>query len=261
MLQPRKRFGQHFLEDKNIIYNIISAIHPKPDDYLVEIGPGRGALTFPLIDAYPELKLDLIEIDRDLVNILKNKIRSRHINVYQTDVLNFDFSTLKSSQLRIIGNLPYNISTPLLFYLIKYKNMIKDMYFMLQKEVVDRMAAMPHTKDYGRLSIMIQYDFEVVPLFDVPPGAFYPPPKVDSAIVKLVPRNFPESEKVIDYQLFQNIVREAFQHRRKTLRNALKAYLAPEAMVKYQIDPTLRPEVLSVNDYVKLANQMSYKEC
>lgn len=261
MPQPRKRFGQHFLEDKNIIHKIIAAINPKPEDHLVEIGPGQGALTFPLIDAYPELKLDLIELDRDLVSFLKHKIKSHLIHIHECDVLKFDFSELELSPLRVIGNLPYNISTPLLFHLIKYKNMIKDMYFMLQKEVVDRMAAMPHTKDYGRLSIMIQYDFEVVPLFYVPPSAFSPPPKVDSAIVKLVPRKRVSSEKVIDYHLFQQIVREAFQHRRKTLRNALKAYLTPEAMIKYHIDPTLRPEVLSVNDYVKLANQMSDKEC
>ncbi len=260
MPQPRKRFGQHFLQDKNIIYKIISAINPKPEDHLVEIGPGQGALTFPLIHAYPELKLDLIELDRDLVSFLQNKIKSELIHIHECDVLKFDFGELKLSRLRIIGNLPYNISTPLLFHLVKYKNMIKDMYFMLQKEVVDRMAASPHTKDYGRLSIMIQYDFEVVPLFNVPPGAFYPPPKVDSAIVKLVPKILPEAEKVHDYGLFQHIVREAFQHRRKTLRNALKAYLTAEAMVQYNIDPTLRPEALSVSDYVKLANQMSNKE-
>ena len=266
MLKARKRFGQHFLQDKNIIRNIILSINPKPEDHLIEIGPGQGALTFPLIEAYPELKQNLIEIDRDLVAFLKNQFsknqpKFNHINIYESDVLNFDFSELNLSPLRIIGNLPYNISTPLLFHLIKYKDIIKDMYFMLQKEVVDRMAAAPHTKDYGRLSIMIQYDFDVIPLFDVPPSAFYPPPKVESAIVKLVPKIRAESEKVLDHHLFQHIVREAFQHRRKTLKNALKAYLTEEAMIKYHIDPTLRPEALSVGDYVKLANQMSNKEC
>lgn len=275
MPQPRKRFGQHFLQDKNIIYHIISAINPKPEDCLVEIGPGQGALTFPLIESCPELKLNLIEIDKDLVSFLKNqfskyklKFNSQsqsqsqsqldHLNIFETDVLKFDFAELKSKQLRIIGNLPYNISTPLLFHLVGYKDIIKDMYFMLQKEVVDRMSAVPRTKDYGRLSIMIQYDFDVIPLFDVPPSAFYPPPKVNSTVVKLTPKIRSDSEKVVDKNLFQQIVREAFQHRRKTLRNALKKHLTEEAMMKYHIDPTLRPEVLSVEDYVKLSNQMSH---
>jgi 16S rRNA (adenine1518-N6/adenine1519-N6)-dimethyltransferase len=261
MLKPRKRFGQHLLADKNIIHQIIASINPKSGDHLIEIGPGQGALTFPLIEAYPELKLNLIEIDRDLVNFLKNQIQSNHIHIYEKDVLSFDFSEIKLSPLRIIGNLPYNISTPLLFHLIKYRNIIKDMYFMLQKEVVDRIAAMPHTKDYGRLSVMIQYDFEVTPLFDVPPTAFYPTPKVESAVIKLAPKLHIESDAEVNYSLFQQIVHEAFQYRRKTLKNALKAYFTEEAMIKYGINPILRPEALSVADYVKLATQMSNKEC
>ena len=256
MLKPRKRFGQHFLNDRNIIRNIISEINPRPEDHLVEIGPGQGALTFDLVNNYPESLLSVIEIDRDLVKFLKNKFNN--LNIYQADVLKFDFAQLHQSDLRIIGNLPYNISTPLLFHLLKYKHKIKDMHFMLQKEVVERLSASPNSKAYGRLSIMIQYDFEVIPLFSVPREAFTPPPKVESAIVRLIPKD-PEI-KIKDRLLFQTIVREAFQHRRKTLKNALKKYLNQENMINFDINPTLRPEALSVNDYVKLCNQMTNTE-
>jgi 16S rRNA (adenine1518-N6/adenine1519-N6)-dimethyltransferase len=250
MLIARKRFGQHFLNDPEIIYNIIDAIDPQPEDNIVEIGPGRGALTFPLLKVHPQLML--IEIDRDLVQFLKNKLKD-NLNIYQADVLDFDFSKLKSP-LRIMGNLPYNISTPLLFHLLSFKPLIKDMFFMLQKEVVDRMSASPHTKDYGRLSIMIQYDYDVIPLFNVPSSAFIPPPKVESSVVKLIPKVFPE--KILERALFENIVREAFQHRRKTLKNALKSYITEEIMLKYNIDLMRRPEELSVTEYVTLANQI-----
>jgi 16S rRNA (adenine1518-N6/adenine1519-N6)-dimethyltransferase len=253
MLKPRKRFGQHFLKDQYIIDNIITAIDPTSEDHLVEIGPGQGALTFPLMALYPELTLTLIEIDRDLVQFLSAKIH-KNIQIYQSDVLKFDFSQLKKTPIRIMGNLPYNISTPLLFHLLTYKNLIKDMHFMLQQEVVDRLSASPHTKAYGRLSIMIQYDFDVIPLFSVPPDAFSPPPKVNSAIVRLIPKM--PVEKIKNKALFEQIVREAFQHRRKTLKNALKNHLTEENMIKYNIDPTLRPEALSVDDYVKLCNRM-----
>jgi 16S rRNA (adenine1518-N6/adenine1519-N6)-dimethyltransferase len=257
MLKPRKRFGQHFLNDSSIIHQIIAEIDPAPEDHLIEIGPGQGALTLSLFKLYPDIHLTAIEIDRDLSAWLKQKIT--HLHLYQADVLKFDFSQFPQSELRIIGNLPYNISTPLLFHLMDYKDKIKDMHFMLQKEVVERLSASPDSKAYGRLSIMIQYDFTVIPLFSVPPEAFTPPPQVQSAMVKLIPKT-PEI-KIKDPSLFEVIVREAFQHRRKTLKNALKKYIGKENMILFNINPDARPEVLSVNDYVKLCNQITDREC
>jgi len=245
MHKPRKRFGQNFLKDDAIIEKLLNYIAPKPTDHIVEIGPGLGALTFPLLEKHPTLMA--IEIDRDLVKLLKNKTA---LNLFEADALNFDFSNLPAP-LKIIGNLPYNISTPLLFHLLNYKDHIQNMIFMLQKEVVDRLTAIPGNKNYGRLSVMIQYDFTVNFLFDVPPQAFSPSPAVDSAVVQLIPK---VSAPLTNRDLFAGLVKEAFQYRRKTLRNALKNHFSvPEGL----IDLSRRAETLSVEEYVKLANDLS----
>jgi 16S rRNA (adenine1518-N6/adenine1519-N6)-dimethyltransferase len=247
---PRKRFGQHFLVNPQIIQKIIAAIHPLPHEHIVEIGPGKGALTFPLLETHPTLMA--IEIDKDLVKYLSAQHPS--LSIVQTDVLSFDFSTLPQP-LRIIGNLPYNISTPLMFYLIKYKAMLQDMIFMLQKEVVDRMCAEKNTKSYGRLSVMLQIEFDVIKMFNVPPHAFQPPPKVDSAIVQLIPKNSSWENPQIKIQ-FETIVRECFSHRRKTLKNIfnmLKYDVSQMADFCENIDFSSRPENLSGEDYKKLA--------
>jgi 16S rRNA (adenine1518-N6/adenine1519-N6)-dimethyltransferase len=246
MHKARKRFGQHFLKDEEVIEKLVAAIAPLSSEHILEIGPGLGALTFPLLKAHPELMA--IEIDRDIVKLLNSKVAA--LKLFQADALNFDFSTLPSP-LKIVGNLPYNISTPLLFHLLKYKSSIKQMYFMLQKEVVNRLAARPNTKDYGRLSVMIQLDFIVRPLFDVPPQAFSPPPEVDSAVVELIPKPSPP---LVDKHLFADIVKEAFQYRRKTLRNALKKHFPIPGDF---VDLTRRAETLSVEEYVKLANDLA----
>jgi len=217
----RKRFGQHFLQDKHIIQRIVDAIMPISDQHLVEIGPGHGALTFPILKKTG--KLEVVEIDRDLIPLLKNRAEGKgELIIYQADVLQFDFNQLLNDKpLRLFGNLPYNISTPLIFHLINFASHIHDMHFMLQKEVVDRMVAHVGNHAYGRLSIMVQYHCRVHSLFNIGPHAFSPPPRVDSSIVKLVPhREFPYI--AIDYSHFANIVKMAFTHRRKTLRNCLK---------------------------------------
>lgn len=251
---PRKRFGQHFLHDKQVIQHIVDVIQPDANQHLVEIGPGYGALTLPILKKSGYI--DAVELDWDLVPLLKNRCENKGtLNIHRADALSFDFSTLytRSKQLRLIGNLPYNISTPLIFHLLTFSNCIQDMHFMLQKEVVDRMAATPGNHVYGRLSIMVQYHCEVIPLFDVPPDAFDPPPKVFSSIVKLVPyHNLPFVAK--NYVHFSNLVREAFCHRRKTLRNSLKTYVDDASWQKTAIDPQRRPEELTVEEYVFLSN-------
>lgn len=250
----RKRFGQHFLHDKMVIQQIIDAIQPAPEDHLVEIGPGQGALTVPLLKIIGQL--DVIELDRDLIPALKVRCLGKGaLIVHQGDAMTFDFSTLvhTSEPLRIIGNLPYNISTPLLFHLLSYSSYIKDMHFMLQKEVVDRIAAKPSTSAYGRLSIMVQYHCSTTALFDVEPGAFYPPPQVDSSVIRIIPyHQLPFQAK--DYQHFAELVKLAFSHRRKTLRNSLKNLVSDEQWQKIKIDSHLRPEELSVEQYVLLSN-------
>lgn len=250
----RKRFGQHFLHDKHIIQRIVDAIAPKPGQRIIEIGPGQGALTVPVLKLIQAM--DAIELDRDLIPALKLRCAEKgNLTIHQADVLEFDFSlfTQQKQNLRIIGNLPYNISTPLIFHLLHYADHIDDMFFMLQKEVVDRMAAKPGNSEYGRLSIMVQYHCEVTALFDVPPGAFYPPPQVVSSVVRLVPHR--EIEHFAhDYLQFEKIVREAFSHRRKTVRNSLKEIVSDPDWQKIGIDAQLRPEQLSVLDYVKISN-------
>jgi 16S rRNA (adenine1518-N6/adenine1519-N6)-dimethyltransferase len=250
----RKRFGQHFLHDKQIIQRLVDVINPCPGQHIVEIGPGQGALTVPVLKQVGQL--DVVEIDWDLIPALKTRCLGKGLLItHQADALEFDFRTLQqeNEQLRIIGNLPYNISTPLIFHLLTFADYISDMHFMLQKEVVDRMAAQAGSDDYGRLSIMVQYHCAVTSLFYVPPSAFYPPPQVDSSIVRLVPhQKLPFAAK--NYEHFANMVRMAFSHRRKTLRNCLKTMMGDEDWSKIDIDPKLRPEQLSVGDYVRLSN-------
>lgn len=252
----RKRFGQHFLNDKQIIQRIVDAIMPSPDQHLVEIGPGQGALTLPVLKRSG--KLDVIELDRDLIFPLKTRCAEKgNLIIHQADALQFDFSQLITDEqpLRLIGNLPYNISTPLIFHLLTYSANIRDMHFMLQKEVVDRMAARPGTHAYGRLSIMVQYHCRVTSLFNVGPAAFDPPPQVDSSIVKLVPhREFPY--QALDYLHFAHLVKMAFAHRRKTLRNCLRDIVTDDDWENVHLDSKLRPEQLSLGEYVKLSNSL-----
>jgi len=253
--QARKRFGQNFLHDPNVIRNIVKSIRPKVGDNMVEIGPGMGAITEELLDA-TEGYLNVVELDRDLIPGLKVKFFNMPgFQIHEADALKFDFSSLKVDDrpLRIVGNLPYNISTPLIFHLLSYHGLVKDMHFMLQKEVVQRLAAGPGDNNYGRLSIMAQYFCQVQHLFDVGPGAFKPAPKVDSAIVRMAPyAEVPHPTK--DFRTLENVVRESFAMRRKTLRNNLKKRLTAEQIESLGIDPGIRPEKLSVADYVRIAD-------
>jgi 16S rRNA (adenine1518-N6/adenine1519-N6)-dimethyltransferase len=244
---PRKRFGQHFLQSPGIVAKIVAAIDPRPDDAMVEIGPGLAALTAPLLERVRHLHV--IEIDRDIAARLRDGYPPERLTVHEGDVLKFDFAKLPP-ELRVVGNLPYNISTPILFHLLDYRERVRDMHFMLQREVVDRMAAAPSTPDYGRLSVMLQARFAITKLIDVPPGAFRPPPKVDSAVVRLVPLA-PALD--CDAATFGRVVTAAFTKRRKTLRNALAGVVQEESLAALGIDPQLRPENLAVQDYVRLA--------
>jgi 16S rRNA (adenine1518-N6/adenine1519-N6)-dimethyltransferase len=247
---PRKRFGQHFLADRHYVARIVAAIDPRRDDIVVEIGPGLGALTEPLLDRLD--RLHVVEIDRDLAARLVETHPSERLAVHLADALEFDFAALPAG-LRVVGNLPYNISTPLLFRLAEFAGRIRDLTFMLQKEVVDRMVAAPGTPDYGRLSVMLQYRFDMARLFDVPPGAFRPPPKVDSAVVRMVPR--PAGVLAArDPVRLAAVVTAAFGQRRKTLRNAVAGLLEPGDIERAGIDPGVRGETLSVDDFVRLAN-------
>jgi len=248
--RAKKHLGQHFLVDAHYINRIVAAIRPEPGKTMVEIGPGPGALTRPLLDALK--KLHVVEFDRDMVERLADEFPGGELVIHQADALTFDFAQLGTG-LRVVGNLPYNISSPLLFHLAEFATAICDMTFMLQKEVVDRMAAAPDTADYGRLSVMLQARFAVTRLFVVPPGAFQPPPKVDSAIVRLVPLPV---EKVVyrDHKVFADVVSRAFGQRRKTLRNTLKGVVSEADFYVLGIDPTRRGETLSVAEFAALAN-------
>ena len=251
---PRKRFGQNFLHDHTIIYNIISSIQAKPDQHWVEIGPGQGALTEPLLKE--GVRLEVVELDRDLVTLLKEKFKHYpDLQIHSADALRFDFSALADGdkKLRVIGNLPYNISTPLMFHLLDNAYCIGDMHFMLQKEVVDRICAVPGSKKYGRLSVMMQYYCATELLFDVPPESFDPAPQVMSAIVRLVPHRQPPVA-VNDMAKLNRVVTQAFSQRRKTLRNSLKKLIAEEDIVALGIDPTLRAENISLADFARLSN-------
>ena len=251
--QTRKRFGQHFLHEGFIIEKIIQAINPKSTDNMLEIGPGMGALTQQLL---PHLnRLTVVELDKDLIPLLKKQCAALgDLIVYQADALKFDLrSAGNNTPWRIVGNLPYNISTPLLFHLLAQIDAITDMHFMLQKEVVERIVAQPGDEHYGRLSVMVQYYCQVKKLFIVKPGAFRPPPKVDSAVIRLVPYQTPPWQ-ADDLVLFAEIVRTAFSHRRKMLRNNLGKLITITQFEVLGIDPTQRPEQLSVMDYVKISN-------
>lgn len=254
MIAPRKRFGQHFLHDKQIIQQLVDTISPMPGQHLIEIGPGQGALTVPILRIVQQL--DVVELDWDLIPALKTRCLGKGaLIVHQADALEFDFTSVlhANERLRVIGNLPYNISTPLIFHLLTFAPHILDMHFMLQKEVVDRLAATPNSQHYGRLSIMAQYHCNVVGLFHVPPRAFYPPPQVESRIVRLIP--YPIiPHPATNYQHFAELVKTAFSHRRKTLRNSLKTMLTDAHWERSQIDSQRRAEELSVADYVRLSN-------
>ncbi|WP_226648961.1 16S rRNA (adenine(1518)-N(6)/adenine(1519)-N(6))-dimethyltransferase RsmA [Microbulbifer variabilis] len=251
--KARKRFGQNFLVDGNIIERIVRSIAPKETDKLVEIGPGQGAITELLLQRCPSLTA--VELDRDLIPLLEFKFRDYpDFKIIERDALKFDFGEFAAERpLRIVGNLPYNISTPLLFHLLSFKGKVQDMHFMLQKEVVDRLGASPGTKSYGRLTVMVQYYCRVHGLFPVPPQSFRPAPKVESAIVRLIPHSeipyIAEDEK-----LLERIVNIAFQQRRKTLRNALKPLFPALDHEQLPVDASRRPETLSVQEFVQLSN-------
>ncbi|WP_242113004.1 16S rRNA (adenine(1518)-N(6)/adenine(1519)-N(6))-dimethyltransferase RsmA [Luteimonas aquatica] len=254
----KKSLGQHFLHERGIVEKILLAVDPRPGDRLVEIGPGQGAMTFPLLDRHGALTA--IEFDRDLLAPLTEQARAHgDLTLIHADVLDVDFTALagEGGPIRLVGNLPYNLSSPILFHALEHAAggaAIRDMHFMLQKEVVERMAAGPGSKVYGRLSVMLQAYCQVTALFSVAPGAFRPPPKVDSAVVRLVPRPT-EAVGIRDARRFSDLVRAGFGQRRKTLRNALQAVCGAEEIAAAGIDPQARAEQLPVADFVRLANQ------
>ncbi|MBH8579044.1 16S rRNA (adenine(1518)-N(6)/adenine(1519)-N(6))-dimethyltransferase RsmA [Bisbaumannia pacifica] len=257
MHRARKRFGQNFLRDAGIISRIVRAIGPRSGERLLEIGPGQGALTSPLLEAAGAL--EVIELDRDLIPGLRVQFFNYpDFVIHEGDALKFDFRALRGEgpALRVVGNLPYNISTPLIVHLLGAGDAIADMHFMLQKEVVERLAASPDSADWGRLSVMAQYYCRVDSLFVVPPEAFVPRPKVDSAIVRLTPHErLPHRAR--DEALLFDLVREAFGQRRKTLRNNLKGRISAEALSELGIDPGRRPQTLSVEEFVRIANSLA----
>lgn len=257
MHQPRKRFGQHFLHDPGVIGRIVAAIAPQPQDRMVEIGPGLGALTLPLLARLDELHA--VEIDRDAIRHLHEITQHEpRLHIHSADVLEFTFAHIyEGERLRLVGNLPYNISTPLLFHLIEQRERILDMHFMLQKEVVDRMAAAPGSEHYGRLTVMLSPWVRVEPLFDIGPGAFRPPPRVVSTVVRLTPHEQPLP--IGDPRHFATVVRAAFSQRRKTLRNSLRPFLDAEDIAAAGIDPGLRAEVLSPAEFVALSSRLTAK--
>lgn len=256
--RAKKRFGQNFLVDTNIIEKIIYSINPATDDHVIEIGPGLGALTQPLLKILT--RLDVIELDRDVIPELNKLERHDRLHIHNIDVLAFDFtdferSSFKHDKIRIIGNLPYNISTAVLFHLIKHRDIVQDLHFMLQKEVVERIAADVGSHDYGRLSVMMQLYFRITPLFMVAPQCFRPAPRVQSAIVRLTPRS-KIAISANEHDAFAELVRQAFSHRRKTLKNTLKGFCDTAQMDAAGIDPGKRPQELGLNDYIKLFRQL-----
>ncbi|MBR7887496.1 16S rRNA (adenine(1518)-N(6)/adenine(1519)-N(6))-dimethyltransferase RsmA [Marinomonas sp. A79] len=258
--KARKRFGQNFLHDHGVIRRIVACIGPKKGQRLVEIGPGKGALTEGIISVTE--RMDVVELDRDLIPILKvNLFRYPDLTVHEADAMKFDFRSLKTDEqsIRVVGNLPYNISTPLIFHLLSQADVIEDMHFMLQKEVVDRLAARPGDSLYGRLSVMAQYYCAVESLFIVGPESFDPAPKVDSAIVRMTPHKV-LLHPVDNVKKLEDMVRVGFQQRRKTLRNNYKGVLDNDDFAALSIDPTLRPERLDVEDFVRITNYVLKKE-
>ena len=255
----RKRFGQNFLVSEGIIRKIVDAIAPQHGDTVVEIGPGLGALTGPLLERIDHLHV--VEIDRDLIARLQQRFPPERLTIHEGDALEFDFGTLKGAgRLKIVGNLPYNISSPLLFHLVPFAPLVYDMHFMLQKEVVDRMVAAPGSKEFGRLSVMLQYRYRMERMFVVPPGAFNPPPKVDSAIVRMIPVDLQKvgaGGTATDAALFAKVVTAAFSQRRKMLRNTLREFISEADLAALGITPTARAEDIAVADYVRLANTLA----
>ncbi len=250
---PKKRFGQNFLTDDNVLYEIIRAIAPEPDDLMVEIGPGQGAMTKLLVESLKQLQV--VELDRDLVAMLQKKFSGDQLVIHSGDALQFDFAQLSTGErkLRIVGNLPYNISSPLLFHLAKYAPQVIDQHFMLQKEVVERMVAGPGSRDYGRLSVMLQWRYRMELLFIVPPEAFDPPPKVDSAIVRMVPIASPlECEQ----RKLEQVVTKAFSQRRKVIRNCVAGMFTEAQLAEAGIDPQSRPETVPLEQFVNLARML-----
>ncbi|MEI8632309.1 16S rRNA (adenine(1518)-N(6)/adenine(1519)-N(6))-dimethyltransferase RsmA [Vibrio sp. PP-XX7] len=252
--KARKRFGQNFLTDPYVIDGIVSAINPRPGQNIVEIGPGLGALTEPVGEVMD--KFHVVELDRDLAERLRHHPRLKDkLTIHEVDALRFNFHELANPQnkLRIFGNLPYNISTPLMFHLFDFRDDIEDMHFMLQKEVVNRLSAGPGTKAYGRLTVMAQYYCKIIPVLEVPPTAFVPPPKVESAIVRLVPHQalpYPAT----DVQYLERVCREGFNQRRKTVRNCYKSLIDVSVLESLGINPTNRPENLTLEQFVAMAN-------
>jgi 16S rRNA (adenine1518-N6/adenine1519-N6)-dimethyltransferase len=254
--RARKRFGQNFLVDGNVVARMVKAIDPQPDDRLVEIGPGLGALTRPLLEAAS--RLEAVELDRDLVDELADRCRGAGaLTVHQGDALRFDFAALRTDarRLRVVGNLPYNVSTPLIFHLLNTADAVADMHFTLQREVVDRLAAGAGDGAYGRLSVMVQYHCRVDRLFDIAPGAFRPIPQVDSGFVRLTPHR-PRPIEVPDVDLLGRIVAQTFGQRRKTLRNSLKPLLSEPEIAAAGVDPGLRPEQLDLAGFAALVRQL-----
>lgn len=250
---PRKSLGQNFLHDKHIIERIIQAINPQNDEHFVEIGPGYGALTTSLLPRVE--KLDAVELDKNLIPELEKNCKNLgDLQIHNIDALKFELQQIyQGKTLRIAGNLPYQISTPLIFHLVKQISLIHDMHFMLQKEVVDRMTAKPGSKIYGRLSVMVQYHCAAKSLFGVPASAFTPQPQVESAIIRLIPhKELPHTAR--DYEKFALLVRESFNHRRKTIRKSLHTFINTEQLNSINIDPQIRPEQLSVDDFVRISN-------
>ncbi|CAK0768690.1 Ribosomal RNA small subunit methyltransferase A [Gammaproteobacteria bacterium] len=262
---PRKRFGQHFLHDPGVLARIIAAINPKLGENVIEIGPGRGALTLPLLREIG--RLEAIELDRDLIPYLQKRCAAAgELIIHQADALSFDFSSLTSRGMpRLVGNLPYNVATPLLFHILDQLHPTElspgpprmiDMHFMLQREVVDRLVAHPGESSYGRLSVMIQSRCRVERLFTVSAGAFHPPPRVESAVARLLPHAIPPVV-IADYLHFEYLVRQVFSQRRKTVRNTLRGLLTDSAIESAGVDPSDRPEVLSMNQFARLTQEWS----
>lgn len=258
--RARKRFGQNFLHDPQVISRIVKAIAPKPQDILVEIGPGLGALTEPVAEAAGHLTV--VELDRDLAERLQQHPQlADKLTIYQADAMKFDFTSLvkPGQKIKVFGNLPYNISTPLLFHLFQYADLIENMHFMLQKEVVQRMTAPHGSKTFGRLSVMTQYYCHAMPVVEVGPGAFKPAPKVDSAVVRLLPKAVSERAPV-PAEVLNHVCLEAFNQRRKTIRNCFSNFASAEQLEHLGLNPGLRPEQLSVEDFVKVAQWLHQQE-
>ena len=257
--KPRKRFGQNFLIDQQVIGQIVSAINPVPEDNLIEIGPGMAAITEHLVKRCPSMSL--VELDRDLIEFLKQKLADfPDVTIINSDALKTDYSQFFTGEkLRLVGNLPYNISTPLLFHLLEARTMIRDMHFMLQREVVDRLCAGPGDKSYGRLSVMIQYHCRVNPLIPVPPSSFNPAPKVQSAVVRLTP-HAETPHKADNPKLLRQLVSLCFQQRRKTLKNCLSSFADYIDQFTQPVELKKRPEQLSVKEFVALSNHINHNK-